>query len=138
MGDAKVREKDFNLHTWFATIPMTDNVYLGVQAQNMARVEKSVLRLWESKVLDEQRADPGNLHGPKYRELMGLGQMWVFGLYESLRTWRERAKKLIDFENELNKLTTREEPDSYLTKISGRRRSVQSTLRNCGSTILIT
>ena len=119
MGDAKVREKDFDLHTWFATIPMTDDVYLGMQAQNIARVEMAVLRLWESKVLDEQRADPGTVQGPKYRELMALSQMWVFGLYEFLRTWRERAKKLMDFEDELNKLTTREERNAYLTKIIG-------------------
>jgi hypothetical protein len=35
MVEGKVREKDSNLHTWFATIPMTDDVYLGLQAQNM-------------------------------------------------------------------------------------------------------
>jgi hypothetical protein len=117
MDDAKVREKDFNLHTWFATIPMTDDVYLGMQAQNVARVEMKVLRLWESYVLDEQRADPGNVQGPKYRELMGLSQMWVFGLYEFLRTWRERAKRLMDFKDELKKLATQGERDAYLAQI---------------------
>jgi hypothetical protein len=117
MGDAKVREKNFNLHTWFATIPMTDDLYLGMQAQNIARVEMAVLRLWESYVLDECRADPGDVQGPKYRELMALSQMWVFGLYEFLRTWRERAKKLMDFEDELNKLATQTERDAYLAKI---------------------
>jgi hypothetical protein len=119
MGDAKVREKDFDLHTWFAAIPITDDVYLGMQAQNIARVEISVLRLWESKVLDEQRADPGNVQGPKYRELMALSQMWVFVVYEFLRTWRERAKKLMEFEDALKKLTSQEERDAYLTKIIG-------------------
>jgi hypothetical protein len=117
MGNVKVREKDFNLHTWFATIPMTDDLYLGMQAQNIARVEMAVLRLWESHVLDEQRADPGNVQGPKYRELMALSQMWVFGLYEVLRTWRERAKKLMDFEEELKKFPTKGERDAYLAMV---------------------
>jgi hypothetical protein len=117
MDDAMVREKDFNLHAWFGTIPMWDDVYLGMQAQNIARVEMAVLRLWESKGLDEQRADPGNVQGPKYRELMALSQMWVFGLYEFLRTWRERARKLMDFEDELNKLTTQAERDAYLQTV---------------------
>jgi hypothetical protein len=117
MGNPKVRERDFNLHTWFATIPMTDDVYLGMQAQNIARVEMAVLRLWESYVLDEQRADPGDVQGPKYRELMALSQMWVFGLYEILRTWRERAKKLMDFEDELKKFPTQAERDAYLAMI---------------------
>jgi hypothetical protein len=82
MAEEKVREKDFNLHFWFATIPMTDDVYLGLQAQNIARVEMAVLRKWESMALDELRADPGNYQGPKCRELMALSQMWVFAVYE--------------------------------------------------------
>ena len=117
MAEHKVHEKDFNPHTWFATIPMTDDVYLGIQAQNIARVEMNVVRRWEREVLDEQAADPGNYHGPKYRELMALSQMWVFGLYEFLRTWRQRARLLLQFEEKYNKLTTREERDAYLKKI---------------------
>ena len=72
MAEGKVRQKDFNVHTWYATIPMTDDLYLGLQAQNIARVEMSVMRPWEGQVLDEQEVDPGNYQGPKYRELMAL------------------------------------------------------------------
>jgi hypothetical protein len=79
MVEGKVREKDSSLHTWFATIPMTDDVYLGLQAQNIARVEMSVMRPYESKALDEyHRAD--NSQGPTARELSALSQMWIFGL----------------------------------------------------------
>jgi hypothetical protein len=118
MTEGKVREKNFNLHTWFATIPMTDDVYLGLQAQNLARVEMSVVRRYESKALDEQHADPGSFQGPIYRELMALSQMWVFGVYEFLRTWRQRATELIGFEDTLNSLATQEERDAYLKKIT--------------------
>lgn len=117
MAEAKVREKDFDLHTWFATIPMTDDVFLGLQAQNLARVEMSVLREWERKVLDEQRSDPGNYQGPRFRELLALSQMWVFGVYELLRTWRERARELLKFEEKLKSLATRGERDAYLKKL---------------------
>ena len=48
---------------------------------------------------------------------MALSQMWVFGLYEFLRTWRQRARLLLQFEEKYNKLTTREERDAYLKKI---------------------
>jgi hypothetical protein len=117
MTEGKIREKDFNLHTWFAMIPMTDDVYLGLQAQNIARVEMSIMRPYESKTLDEQQADPGSFQGPVYRELMALSQMWVFGVYEFLRTWRQRATELIGFEDTLNSLATQEERDAYLKKI---------------------
>jgi hypothetical protein len=76
MVEDRVHEKDFNLHTWYATIPMTDDTYLGLQAQNLARVEMNVVRRWESDVLDEQEVDRGNYQGPKCRELMALSQMW--------------------------------------------------------------
>jgi hypothetical protein len=118
-GD-RVREADFNLHIWFATIPMTDDIYLGLQAQNIARVEMSVMRRWEKEVLDEQAADPGNYQGPKYRELTALSQMWVFALYEYLRTWRQRARILIQFEDNYLKLTTQRERDGYLKEIIDR------------------
>jgi hypothetical protein len=39
---------------------MTDDIYLGLLAQNLARVEMSVIRRWENEVLDEQEIDPGN------------------------------------------------------------------------------
>jgi hypothetical protein len=117
MAEAKVREKDFNLLTWFTTIPMTDDVFLGLQAQNLARVEMSVLREWERKVLDEQRSDPGNYQGPRYRELLALSQMWVFGVYELMRTWRERARELLKFEETLKTFSTQEAREAYLTKI---------------------
>jgi hypothetical protein len=117
MADARVREKDFDLHIWYATIPMTDDIYLGLQAQNIARVEMSVVRRWEREVLDEQEDDPGSYQGPKYRELMALSQMWVFGLYEFLRTWRQRPRALIQFGEKYDKFATQAERDAYLKDI---------------------
>jgi hypothetical protein len=134
MAEDRVPEKDFNLHTWFATIPMTDDVYLAIQAQNIARVEMNVMRRWERAVLDEQAADPGNYQGPKYRELMALSQMWVFGLYEFMRTWRQRARLLLQFEENYNKLATQEERDAYLHEIVERAKSKARWQPNSPST----
>jgi hypothetical protein len=120
MAEDKVRQKDFDLHAWSATIPMTDDMCLWLQAQNIARVEMSVLRRWESEVLDEQEADPGSYQGPKYRELMALSQMWVFAVYEFLRTWRQRAGQLMQYEDNYNKLTTQPKRDAYLKEIVDR------------------
>src|SRR5437764_12187007 len=117
MADGKVAEKDFNLHFWYTTIPLTDDTYLGLQAQNLARVEMNVVRLWERQVLDEQHEDSGNYQGPKCRELMALSQMWVFALYEFLRTWRERARFLMQHEDNYKKPATPEERGAYLKKI---------------------
>jgi len=120
MPGSRVRQRDFDLHTWVATIPMTDDVYLGLQAQNIARVEMSVLRRWESDVLDEQETDPGNYQGPKYRELLALSQMWVFGVYEFLRTWRQRARFLKQFEDKYKQLSTPAERNAYLKDLDSK------------------
>ena len=34
-----------------------------------------------------------------------LSQLWIFGLYELLRTWRQRAREVIRFAEELRALT---------------------------------
>jgi hypothetical protein len=65
-------------------------------------------------LLDGQEDDPGSYQGPKYRELMALSQMWVFGLYEFLRTWRQRARTLIPFGEKYDKFATQAERDAYL------------------------
>ena len=122
MPGIRVRQHDFDLHAWVGTIPMTDDLYLGLQAQNIARVETSVLRRWESDVLDEQEADPGNYQGPKYRELLALSQMWVFGVYEFLRTWRQRARFLKQFEDKYKQLATRAEREVYLKDLESKAR----------------
>jgi hypothetical protein len=135
MADARVREKDFDLHIWYATIPMTDDIYLGLQAQNIARVEMSVVRRWEREVLDEQEDDPGSYQGPKYRELMALSQMWVFGLYEFLRTWRQRARALMQFEEKYNKLAAQAERDAYLKDLTDKAKTRRASRRDSPSTI---
>jgi hypothetical protein len=62
-GD-RVRETDFDLHIWFAKIPMTDDIYLGLQAQNIARVDMSVIRRWERGV-GRGGGRPRQLPGPQ-------------------------------------------------------------------------
>jgi hypothetical protein len=43
--------------------------------------------------------------------------MWVFGVYEFLRTWRQRAGQLMQYEENYNKLTTQPKRDAYLKEI---------------------
>lgn len=66
-----------------------------MQARNIALVDLSVLRELESEALDtylEREKTPLDL----LLTLSAMSQMWVFSLYEFLRTWRQRAKQLVD------------------------------------------
>lgn len=57
-------------------LPLFDNPYLRMQALNLAFVFVSA-----------------------------LSQMWIFGLYELLRTWRQRVCEILKFAEDLAKLT---------------------------------
>lgn len=87
--------KTFNILTWSDAIPLCDDVWLGMQARNIAMVDMSIIRHLESEALEaytEAEKTPVHLLLP----LSALSQMWVFSLYEFLRTWRQRAGELLD------------------------------------------
>ena len=97
---------------------MTDDVYLGMQAQNIATVDMSVIRHIESTALDEFFSEADRVSLPTLSILSALSQMWVFGLYEFLRTWRQRARTLIGFADKLATLATAEEREAYMKEIT--------------------
>jgi hypothetical protein len=51
MVEASLREKDFNLHTWYSTIPMMDDIYLGLHAQT-PRASRSTLPSMAEQAID--------------------------------------------------------------------------------------
>jgi hypothetical protein len=118
IAEAKVLQPDFTLYKWVASIPMTDDVYLGMQAQNIATVDMSVIRHIESTALDEFFSEADRVSLPTVSILSALSQLWVFGLYEFLRTWRQRARTLITFADKLTTLATAEEREAYMKEIT--------------------
>jgi hypothetical protein len=81
----KVREEDFSVYFWRATIPMTDDIYLGMQAQNIAVVDMTILRHFETQALEEFFSDDDRISQQTLSVLSALSQMWVFALYELRR-----------------------------------------------------
>jgi hypothetical protein len=117
-NQGKVLPQDFTLYRWVGSIPMTDDVYLGMQAQNIAIIDMTMLRPLEEMALDEFFSDADHVSGPTLSKLSALSQMWVFALYEFLRTWRQRARTLIRFEDELAKRTTDKERAACMKEIT--------------------
>jgi hypothetical protein len=88
-------ENKFNILTWSSEIPFcADDVWLGMQARNIAMVDLAIIRGIEGQALAaymERERTPSDILMP----LSALSQMWVFSLYEFLRTWRQRARGII-------------------------------------------
>lgn len=97
-----VKKDEFNLFGWSESIPLCDDVWLGMQARNIAMVDLDIVRVIEADMLDEwlkhERTPPGMML------LSGVSQMWIFSVYEFLRTWRSKAKHVIKTADEYAKV----------------------------------
>jgi hypothetical protein len=71
-------EKEFDLFKWSSGIPLCDDVWLGMQARNIAIVDLQVIRIIEADMLEEyfkeDRTPPGLML------LSGMSQMWIFSV----------------------------------------------------------
>ena len=86
-------EIDFSIiSTYIKQLPFfSDDLFLGMQAINAGITDQSITN-WEYEVLGELfRSD--KITEATYA-LSAFSQMWVYGLYEALRMWRDRRFQL--------------------------------------------
>jgi hypothetical protein len=96
----------FNMYAWSATIPFSEDLWLGMQARNLALVDMGWLRGMESESLSlyfQMMRTPAM----ELTFQSAVSQMWIFAVYEFLRTWRERAKHLIKLADEYKTVQVR-------------------------------
>lgn len=110
------REPPFSLFTWRASIPLCDDLWLGMQAQNIAIVD-SIVRHFEQQAL-QHYYEHDRFSMEHLAPLSAMSQMWVFALYEFLRTRLQRASKLIGYSEKLAAQKTAEERAAYEKKIN--------------------
>jgi hypothetical protein len=84
------------------SLPVLDDVYLRMQALNIELVD-AYLSNMEHYLLQEYLEIEKT---PIEMALLvsALSQLWIFGLYELLRTWRQRANDVLNFVGELSTL----------------------------------
>ncbi len=97
--------KDFSVISWFMKIPLSDDMWLGMQAQHIAAVEITIIRPLElhtaRKIFNEES------YVDVMMALNGVSQMWLFALYEFWRTWRQRATQLLQLADQYDKTLPR-------------------------------
>ncbi|MGD9656914.1 MAG: hypothetical protein AB7U61_04615 [Methylocystis sp.] len=71
---------------------LDEDAYLRTQALNVSMVDKWLMGL-EKRVRNSRFAEDERDHESELF-LGALSQMWLFAIYELLRTWRERAKDI--------------------------------------------
>ena len=85
-----------NMFTWSTAIPLVDDdLWLGMQARNLAVVDMGLIRNVETSVLVSTSVKEKT--GLSLTFLSAISQMWVFALYEFLRTWLRQDELLYWF-----------------------------------------
>lgn len=82
---------------------MNDDPYLYMQVMNLGVVDDFLLDL-ERQLLREYM-ETERTPTPDAIFVSALSQMWIFAVYELLRTWRQRCRELFEFYEHLDKLT---------------------------------
>ncbi|MGJ8690485.1 MAG: hypothetical protein ACSHXZ_13310 [Gammaproteobacteria bacterium] len=105
---------NFSQISWyFQSMPLFDDVFLNMQAMNVAIVDSFITDqeyALLSKYIEIERT-PGEMA----MFVSAQSQMWIFALYELLRTWKQRARKLQTWKanGALNTMLKNVETDKY-------------------------
>ncbi|MDA2939156.1 hypothetical protein MYX75_12955, partial [Acidobacteria bacterium AH-259-A15] len=78
------------------SLPLFDDLYLRMQGRNLEIVNQFLGDI-------EAEADEKNL--PELALLSAFSQLWIFGLYELLRTWKQRVRSVVVFGDEIANLS---------------------------------
>jgi hypothetical protein len=120
----------FNIFTWSLAIPLLDDdLWLGMQARNLALVDMGLVRKLETNALREYMREEKT--GLSLMFLSAISQMWVFALYEFLRTWRERAKHLLKLAEEHQQVQPRKRAkflEKSVADAKGKEKHVRSAI----------
>jgi hypothetical protein len=107
-----------SLHGTLISLPLFDDPYLQIQAHNLEVVD-TILTQMEHDVLREYfdtESTPASAI-----VLSALSQLWIFGLYEVLRTWRQRVIKILNFGEQIKDLSV----EKRLARLSKKENEIQ-------------
>ena len=83
-------------------LPMFDDLFLKMQAMNLEIVDSYIEDLEMDLLREYIEIERTPVQSALF--VSALSQLWVFGLYELLRTWRQRAAEVLKFAAEVDQL----------------------------------
>jgi hypothetical protein len=107
--------RNFSVLAWVMTIPLCDDLWLSMQAQHIAAVEIAIIRPMELEAARTIFAEEPYAH--IMLPLNGVSQMWLFSLYEFMRTWRQRANKILKLANQYQRTKPAKQAEFLKTAI---------------------
>jgi hypothetical protein len=92
-GSQDDRDHEVQLHDVLRDLPLLDEVFLGMQTINVHLVDAYLEDLEEQLLPEYIERDRTPSQSAIF--ISALSQMWVFAVYELLRTWRQRVGDLL-------------------------------------------
>jgi hypothetical protein len=96
------------------TLPLFSEPYLHMQAVNLDLVDR-FLEDQETRLLHEY-LEHERTPFPNTMFVSALCQLWIFGLYELLRTWRQRGKDVLRWSKEFHTVPAGHQPARLVAK----------------------
>ncbi len=84
------------------SLPVLDDVYIRMQAMNIDMIDTYLSDLEQQLLQEYIEIEKTPVANALF--VSALSQFWIFGLYELLRTWRQRARDVVKFAVELKSL----------------------------------
>ena len=81
------------LHDVLKSLPLMDDLFLRMQAQNIVMVNAHIIDV--EKAMFRQYMEEESTPVSQALFTSALSQMWIFALYELLRTWRQRVQETL-------------------------------------------
>ena len=106
-----------NLLNVLTSLPLFDNIFLNMQALNIAIVD-DYLEQMEKNLLEEY-IEKETTPIPTATLVSALSQMWIFALYELLRTWKQMVSELLAYNETISEIRSDPEFQRKKEKLGG-------------------
>jgi len=95
-------------------LPIMDDLYLRMQAINIDMVDIYLMDMEHQLLMEYMETDKAPLELTLL--VSALSQLWIMGLYEILRTWRQRAKDVVVFTESIQPLDSKSQKSTIEAK----------------------
>lgn len=105
--DIEPEEERRRIDLVLKSLPLIErDLYLGMQAMNLTVVDSMIEEMEENLLAEYIQLERTPV--PSVMAVSALSQLWIFGVYELLRTWRQRLQDVLSFADEVSALPAEE------------------------------
>jgi hypothetical protein len=107
-GGEELKQEERHILQALASLPLFDELYMRMQATNISLVDALIEPMEQDLLRELIEIERTPL--PAAMMVSAVSQMWIFAVYELLRTWRQRARNLLQTAARMEKVNRANRP----------------------------